>query len=88
VSPAERDFRDLPGRHPISNGAFNGWHQVGGSNTNYAVVGVGDYFDNGTSDILFRNNGTGDTWVEAISNGSFNGWHQIGGSNTSYTVKT
>jgi hypothetical protein len=52
------------------------------------VVGIGDYFGNGTDDILFRNNSTGDTWFEAISNGAFNGWHQIGGSNTSYTVKT
>jgi hypothetical protein len=52
------------------------------------VAAVGDYFGNGTDDILFRNNSTGDTWVEAISNGSFNGWHQVGGSNTGYTVKT
>jgi peptidoglycan/LPS O-acetylase OafA/YrhL len=61
---------------------------VGMTDTNYAVVGVGDYFGTGTSDILFRDNSTGDMWVEAISNGSFNGWTQIGGSNTSYTVKT
>jgi hypothetical protein len=64
------------------------WQPVGGSDTHYAVVGVGDYFGNGTWDILFRNNSTGDTWYEAISNGSFNGWSQIGGSNTSYTVNT
>ena len=51
-------------------------------------MAVGDYFGNGTDDILFRNNSTGDTWFEAISNGSLNGWHQVGGSNTSYTVKT
>jgi hypothetical protein len=25
----------------ISNGAFAGWNQIGGSDTNYAVVGVG-----------------------------------------------
>jgi hypothetical protein len=73
----------------ISNGGvFQGWQQVGGSDTHYAVVGVGDYFGNGTDDILFRNNSTGDTWVEAISSGTSAGWHQIGGSNTSYTVKT
>jgi hypothetical protein len=63
----------------MSNGAANEWNQVGGSDTNYAVVGVG-----GTSDILFRN--TGDMWIEALSNGAFNGWHQVGASNTSYTV--
>jgi hypothetical protein len=77
-----------PGSRAISGGAFAGWHQVGGSDTNYSVVAIGDYFGNGTSDILFRNNGTGDTWYEALSNGNFAGWHQIGGSNPSYTVKT
>jgi ABC-type phosphate transport system substrate-binding protein len=72
----------------ISNGAFESWQQVGGSNTSYAVVAVGDYFGNGTDDILFRNNSTGDTWFEAISNGASAGWNQVGGSNTSYMVKT
>ena len=56
--------------------------------SHYAVVGVGDYFANGTQDILFRDNSTGDTWVEALSNGRSNGWHQIGGSDTGFTVKT
>ena len=72
----------------IACGAFVSRQQVGGSDTAYAVVAVGDYSGNGTDDILFRNNSTGDTWFEAISNGAFNGWHQVGGSNTSYTVKT
>jgi hypothetical protein len=44
----------------ISNDAFNGWHQVGGSAMTYAVVAIGDYFGNGTDNILFRNNSTGD----------------------------
>jgi hypothetical protein len=51
----------------ISNGAFNGWSHVGGSDTTYAVVAVGDYFGNGTDDILFRNNSTGDTWFGSAS---------------------
>jgi hypothetical protein len=51
-------------------------------------VAVGNYFGNGTDDILFRNNSTGDTWFEAISNGAYAGWNQIGSSNASYTVKT
>jgi hypothetical protein len=72
----------------MSNGSFNGWQHVGGSDTNYSVVAVGDYLGKGTSDILFRNNLTGDTWFEAMSNGSFNGWHQVGGSDTSYIVKS
>jgi ELWxxDGT repeat protein len=68
------------------SGSFIGWLQIGGSNTSYSIVGIGDYFTTNTSDIAFRNNSTGDTWVEAISGGSFAGWNQIGGSNTSYSV--
>ena len=29
----------------ISNGAFTGWNQIGCSDTNYAVVGVGSAVD-------------------------------------------
>jgi hypothetical protein len=70
----------------ISNAGFVSWHQIGGSDTHYSVVGVADFYGNATDDILFRNNSTGDTWFEAISNGAFNGWNQIGGSNTSYAA--
>jgi len=27
----------------LNNGAFDGWHQIGGSDTHYSVVGVGDF---------------------------------------------
>jgi ELWxxDGT repeat protein len=70
----------------MSNGAFAGWDQIGGSNTFFSVTGTGDFYGTGASDILFRNNSTGDTWFEAISNGAFAGWNQVGGSNTSYSV--
>jgi hypothetical protein len=60
--------------------------QLGGSDTHYSVVGIGDFYGNGTDDILFRNNSTGDTWIEAISNGAFASWQQVGGSNTGYAV--
>jgi aryl-phospho-beta-D-glucosidase BglC (GH1 family) len=70
----------------MSGGSFNGWNQIGGSNTTYAAVGVGYFYGAGTSDPLFRNNATGDTWVETISSGTFAGWSQIGGSDTHYTV--
>jgi RTX calcium-binding nonapeptide repeat (4 copies) len=70
----------------MSNGDFNGWNQIGGSNSSYSVVGTGKFLEDGTSDILFRNSSTGDTWVEAISNGGFSGWYQIGGSDTRYSV--
>jgi hypothetical protein len=52
----------------MSNGASAGWHQVGGSDTHYSVVGVGDFFESGVDDILFRNNSTGDTWIEQMTN--------------------
>jgi hypothetical protein len=67
-------------------GTLARWYPVAGGDTHYSVVGVADFYGNGTDDILFRNNTTGDTWFEAISNGAFAGWHQIGGSNTSYAV--
>jgi large repetitive protein len=73
----------------MSNGAPsapNPWQQIGASDTHYSLLGVGDFYTIGTSDILFRNNSTGDTWTEAISNGAFGGWQQIGGSDTSYGV--
>jgi ELWxxDGT repeat protein len=73
----------------ISNGAPrtpSPWQEIGGSDTHYAVLGVGDFYGTGASDILFRNSSTGDTWFEAISNGAFAGWHQIGGSDTHYSV--
>jgi hypothetical protein len=72
----------------VGGGTVLSWQHVGGSDTNYAVVGVGKYFGNEASDILFRNNSTGDTWFEAMSNGNFNGWNSVGGSNTSYAVKS
>jgi autotransporter passenger strand-loop-strand repeat protein/ELWxxDGT repeat protein len=70
----------------MSNGAFAGWNQIGGSNTTYSVAGVGDFYGTGTSDVLYRNDTSGDTWFEAISNGGFAGWNQIGGSDNHYSV--
>jgi hypothetical protein len=43
-----------------------------------------DFLGNAVSDILFRNDSSGDTWFEAVSNGAFAGWNQISGSDTSY----
>jgi hypothetical protein len=57
------------------------------ANTHFAVVGVADYSGNGTDDILFRNNSTGDTWIEAVSNGAFSSWQHVGGSDPTYSVK-
>jgi hypothetical protein len=70
----------------MRNGAGAGWSQIGGSDTSFAAVGVGDFYGTGTSDVLFRNDSTGDTWIEAISNGAYAGWSPIGGSDTHYSV--
>jgi ELWxxDGT repeat protein len=52
------------------------------------LVPAADNFNsNDTSDILFRNTSTGDTWFEAARNGKIvGGWTPIGGSDTSYAV--
>jgi hypothetical protein len=70
----------------MSSSFFVGWHQIGGSDTHYSIVGIGDFYGLGTSDILYRSASTGDTWFEAMSAGAFDGWHQVGGSNTNYAV--
>ncbi len=52
----------------------------------YVVVGTGDYLGNGTTDVLFRNNTSGDTGFFAIVNGANTGWHDIGASSIAYHV--
>jgi autotransporter passenger strand-loop-strand repeat protein len=66
----------------MSNGAFAGWNPIGGSDTHYSAVGLGEFFGIATSDILYRNASTGDTWIYGV----FAGWSQIGGSDTHYSV--
>ena len=41
-------------------------------------MGVGDFTGDGTDDILFRDNATGDTGLHEMSNGVNIGWHDIG----------
>ena len=50
------------------------------------MAGAGDFYGNGTDDILVRNSSTGDTWIEQISSGALYGWQQVGGSDTRYAV--
>jgi ELWxxDGT repeat protein len=45
-----------------------------------------DFTGSGTSDILFRNDATGDTGFYAMSNGVNAGWHDVGASSTAYSV--
>jgi hypothetical protein len=56
------------------------------SHVAYSVVATGDYLGDGTSDVLFRNNTTGDTGFYEIVNGANAGWHDIGASSTAYHV--
>jgi hypothetical protein len=72
----------------MSNGAAAGWNPLGGSDTHYSVAGIGsfDFYIDGLSDILFRNNSTGDTWYANVNGGLVLSWQQVGGSDTSYSV--
>jgi hypothetical protein len=45
-----------------------------------------DFSQSGTSDVLYRNDSTGDTGVYAISNGVNTGWHDVGASSTAYVI--
>jgi hypothetical protein len=70
----------VPSGDPIRIGT--GLALTGGS----APAGVGDFYANGTNDVLYRNSSSGDTWFEAMSNGVFAGWHQVGGPDTRYSI--
>ncbi|MGY4171593.1 beta strand repeat-containing protein [Bradyrhizobium sp. USDA 4529] len=58
----------------------------------YQVFKVGlpaasDFNRDGVSDVLFRDDSTGDTGFYQLNNdGSFGGWHDIAGSSTAYSV--
>jgi FG-GAP-like repeat/RTX calcium-binding nonapeptide repeat (4 copies) len=69
----------------MNNSVSPGWNPLGGSDTHYSVVGIGsfDFYSDGWSDILFRNNSTGDMWYRNIGS---DGWQQVGGSDTNYSV--
>ena len=51
-----------------------------------AVTGAktDDFLDSGVSDILYRNNTSGDLGFYAIQNGTIQGWRDIGASSTAY----
>jgi hypothetical protein len=50
------------------------------------LTAVDDFYGSGTSDVLFRADGTGDTGFYAISNGAKTGWQDIGSSSTAYSI--
>jgi hypothetical protein len=80
------------GFYSISNGIATGWHDLGWSSTAYSVVGIGDFYGtgntnaNGTDDILFRDNATGDLGFMSMLIGINTGWHDLGASSTAYSV--
>jgi Subtilase family len=45
-----------------------------------------DFTGSDISDILFRNDSSGDVWFEAMSNGAFTGWRHIGPTLSTYDV--
>jgi hypothetical protein len=49
---------------------------------------IDDFLGTGTSDVLFRNDATGDTGFYAIVNGVNTGWHDVGASSTAYYSST
>jgi len=45
-----------------------------------------DFYGNGVSQVLFRDNSTGDTGFYQVSNGAYVGWQDVGVSSTAYSV--
>jgi hypothetical protein len=69
----------------MSNGQATSWNVVGTASTAYQVAGIGEYYGNGTDDILWRNATTGDVGVWAMNNGQAT-WHDLGISATSFNT--
>lgn len=60
---------------------------IGGSSNSYQVKGVGDFNGDSISDILFRNDATGDMgFVFMKAGGTSTGYQPIGGSSTAFSV--
>jgi ELWxxDGT repeat protein len=96
------DGLDANGNHGLwfTDGTAAGTYELSGISGGYAgglapssfaildqpIPPPDNFTGSNASDILFRNDSTGDVWLEAMSNGAFASWQQIGGSNTSYAV--
>jgi ELWxxDGT repeat protein len=70
----------------INNARNSGLDPRSMASVTLTIPPLENFNSNNTSDILFRNNSTGDTWFEAMSGGAFAGWNQIGSSDTTYSV--
>jgi hypothetical protein len=64
--------------------AIASWHDLGPTSAAYNVAAVGDYTGAGTnSDILWRNNSSGDIGYYNVTGNSYT-WHDLGLSSTAY----
>lgn len=73
----------------VSGGAVTGatYIGIGGSSNSYQVKGVGDFNGDTVSDILFRNDTTGDMgFVFMKAGGTSTGYQAIGGSSPAFSV--
>jgi hypothetical protein len=73
------------GAYRVVDGAYQ-WSSIGASLTTYSLSGVGDFDGDKTSDVLFRNNLTGDLGYYHIVNGQNGGYQAIGSSSINYAV--
>src|ERR1700722_10527674 len=74
-----------------STGTLQGWHDIWSASTAYSVVGISDFNFDGTPDLLYRNNATGDTGYYEMYNANDTlfehpGWFDIGATSTAYSV--
>jgi hypothetical protein len=74
------------GFYHLQNGALTSWGSIATSSTAYTVVGVADFDGNGSADILFRNDTTGDTGFYKIDHGHFVDWVNVQSSSPDYRV--
>ena len=72
---------------PSGGGGQGTWVGVGSPSTAYSVVGIGKFTGGSVSDILLRDNATGDTGYYAPGTGGGQGtWTDLGLSSTAYSV--
>jgi len=74
------------GFYHLQNGALASWGSIGTSSLAYTVVGVADFDGNGSADVLFRDDRTGDTGFYKIDRGQFIDWVRVGSSSPDYRV--
>jgi hypothetical protein len=74
------------GFYHLNSGAPFSWTQIATSSPAYTVVGVADFDGNGSADILFRNDKTGDSGFYKVDHGQFVDWVSVGSSSTDYRV--